>query len=72
MKRFFVVAAAAAVLLVLPRMARADASWKCETDHCWWGYNYIGPDLNSWVPGPWNYWGQGQVLEKSGGRITYG
>lgn len=72
MKRLLVVAAASVVLLAIPGTAKADAPWQCESGHCQWGYNYIGPDLNSWVPGPWNYWLNGQVLKNSGGIISVG
>lgn len=70
-RRFCVVFAVCLTFLVAPSTAAADAPWYWDAGHAWWGWNYVTPTVNTWVPGPTNYWDLLQVQLGSGGSVQF-
>ena len=71
MRRLCVVLAVCVTFLAAPSTAAADAPWYWEQGHAWWGWNYVTPTVNNWVPGPTNYWDLHQLQLGSGGWVQY-
>jgi hypothetical protein len=58
--------------LSAPGVARADAPWNCDPGICRWGYNYVTPTVNDYVPSPYNYWTFQYIDKWNGGWVGIG
>jgi hypothetical protein len=69
---FAATAVATAVVAGYSVANAAATDMHCANGYCWWGYNYVGQTVNTYVHGTWNYWYDQSIDKTSGGTIAHG
>jgi hypothetical protein len=62
-----------ATLAAISASSAGAAAMNCQQQgYCYWGYNYVGVNVNPTVVGNWNYWFDQYLSKNSGDWITHG